>query len=277
MRPLIMQTKQRPLSGSFPEVVLPHNTDSPEVSYEDGLHFHKSPVSTSRTLGDEPPESVNTTYSAIKSETSETRDLDEPAYETRKTSHRKLPWLLALGVFLLTATALGAGLGVPLAKCQSKLNPNSYAPIPASNVTSVQTGKFCDSDGNLTRKSKLYTASAVFHFDLYCGKDFRAGYQAFNPVTQSGIANGTITDLVAIVAYSVTDCINACVSMNNLVQAGNSDSPPCQSITFLPNMKDLVLTEWGNCFLKNATINDLTSAYDNVDAVSAEVYRLRKE
>lgn len=266
-----MESTRRPPSGSFPEVVHPYGTDSPEVSCEDGLHLHAthpSPASSSKILNDEPPNSTYISYSPSNSGKVRMHDF-------HKTSRKTFALLCGLAVFLFTAIALSTGLGIPLAKCRNELDPEKYAPLAATDVVSVQKGKFCNSKGVLTRDAQ-YNVSSTFHFDLYCGREFQRGGSAFDPVTKSGIPNGTVQDIMVVVAYSVPDCINACASMNLLASAGNSTSPPCQSVTFLANMKDSVASRQGNCFLKNATINDLSSAESNVDAVSAEVHRLRK-
>lgn len=265
---LMMQNMARPVSGTYPEAVRRNSTDSPEVTYVNGLRPQKTPESY--------PEIVN--EGSIGSPYTQSPDdsgMIAP-HDFHKTSRKNFALLVALGVFLFTALALSTGLGIPLAQCRNKLNPDGYAPIPALNVTSVKKGKFCNKNGNLTRNQRYY-ASDTFSFDLYCAKEFRESSEAFDPFTKNRVAKGVIRDIVAIVAYSVPDCISACTSMNEIVKAGNSSSPPCQSITFVPNMQETVIGERGNCFLKNATINDLNSAYVNLDAVSAEVHRLRNE
>lgn len=61
-----------------------------------------------------------------------------------------------------------------------------------------------------------------------------------------GFNSGTVTDLTAIVAYSIDSCIDQCVAYN---VAGGS----CQAVTYGANIT-LALSRGGiqgNCFLKD--------------------------
>lgn len=196
-----------------------------------------------------------------------------PMHGFRKTTRKKFAALIALGVFLFTTLAFSTGLGIPLAKCRNRFSPNNYAPLPPGNINTVKFNGFCDKNGELTRQP-IYNASGNAQFDLFCGQDFTSGLPALNPST--GATDGRVRDMVAIVAYSVGSCIEACASMNELAIEDTPENPKCQSVTFTSQMQASVNRQGGNCFLKNATLANLDQAYiDNDIYVSAEVHLLR--
>lgn len=196
-----------------------------------------------------------------------------PMHGFKKTTRKKFATLVALGVFLFTALALSTGLGIPFAKCRNRFSPNSYAPLPPSNINSLKFNGFCNQNGELTRPS-IYNTSGNTQFDLFCGSDFTSGLPALNPST--GATDGRVRDIIAIVAYSVGNCIEACASMNKLAIQVDFQNPRCQSVTFSSKMKTFLSEQGGNCFLKNATLASLNQANDDDSTyVSAEVHSLR--
>lgn len=276
--PLMMEPTTRPESAALPEVVPVESLHGRPMRHEDSWYAQPqllSPPSASNSSSNLPQTAITAPYpqSSLYPEVSDTVGLKG----FHKTSRRKFALLVALAVFLFTSVALSTGLGIPLAKCRNRLVPSNYAPVTASKVESVRKNDFCDKNGQLTRDSRFTARGGNGHFDLHCGLVFSASLPAYDPATDNGLANGAIQNRIVIVAYSVADCIQACATMNSIAKAGNSSSPPCQSITFLPDMAAELEKNGGNCFIKNATVNDLNLANKDPTAVSAEVQRLRGE
>ena len=72
---------------------------------------------------------------------------------------------------------------------------------------------------------------------------------------------GTIKDIAGIVAYSFSDCMDACAEMNEFNQVnlrlnlGPNLGPNtlCQGVTFSANMSQFYSNRRSNCYLKNTT------------------------
>lgn len=264
-----MQNTTRTDDATLPEVVPVESTNKDNTIYHHYSWFER-PIPTSDNGSDAPITSITNPYShAIEESTIGVKGF-------HKTWRKNFALLVALGIFLFTALALSTGLGIPLAKCRNRVSPDGYAALGPLKVNLVKMDAFCNKNGKLTRNS-TYEVNESFHFDLYCGVKFNPGLPAYDAIARNGVANGTIQNILSIVSYSVSDCINACASMNKVAKAGDSTNPPCQSITFLAGMGAAVTQHDGNCFLKAATVNNLNDGVSDNNAISAEVGRLRKE
>jgi hypothetical protein len=99
-------------------------------------------------------------------------------------------------------------------------------------------------------------------FTSYCGEDFTAGLAADG--------GGVIADIAGIVAYSATDCMEACSALN--YQSNKWRTPTkCLSISFWIDLNDMTVAEGGNCWLKNASLAVGAEATLNNLAVSAKL------
>jgi len=196
-----------------------------------------------------------------------------------KTSRKNFAALIALATFLFTALAIATGLGIPLAQCRNRLNPNNYSPLQPDKISNLKKGAYCNDRGQLTRDPLFTTRNGSASFDLKCGVILQEGLPALDPTSNVSSLQGTVRNIQTIVSYSVSDCIEACHSLNAMSEdkEKNSENPKCQSVTFIPALSGALSQGYGgNCFLKNSTLFDLSQASVSVVAVSAEVHRLRE-
>lgn len=260
-------------SSALPEVVPIEGLKSNPIRHDDDWymkpHTAYSPLSNS-------PYTSSPSQQTYAQTTTDNHSLRVQGFE--KTSRKKFALLCVLATFLVTALVFGIGLGIPLALSRNKLAPNNYAVLPALQVDTLKKTGFCDKNGELTRSSLFTARDGSSSFDIECGVIFQEGLPAFDPTTNSNQPSGTVRNIAALVAYTVSDCIEACASFNNLTLNKIADSPKCQSITFISKLRGAVDGYGGNCFLKNATLQDLRQAAVSKEAaVSAEVHRLRNQ
>lgn len=197
---------------------------------------------------------------------------------TPQTKRRRPNWItigVALCTFIVTALAVGAGLGVPLRQCREQTDTKNYLVLPADQVLTLRTDSFCDSHSQLTRNPVYDLGHNNASYDLHCGLVFQAGAPAYDPTSTTG-PSGTVRNIMTIITYDVDDCIRACDSMNVLTVNADPRSPQCQSITFVSQLQNAVKDYHGNCFLKNSTMYEIGQAIPGIGiAVSAEVHGLR--
>ena len=93
--------------------------------------------------------------------------------------------------------------------------------------------------------SKTYTSGPGYKFSLQCGVNI-AG------LTPSD-TSGTIKDITGIVAYSFSDCMEACAEMNDFNRVNHGPDNLCQGVTFSANMSQFYSDRRSNCYLKNIT------------------------
>ena len=67
-------------------------------------------------------------------------------------------------------------------------------------------------------------------------------------------------DLIAIIVYSLNDCMHACASWNWWKES----STPCVGVTFAAEMAPHILKDGGTCFLKKAIITNPSTGLTNV-------------
>lgn len=116
--------------------------------------------------------------------------------------------------------------------------PTSFAPEALTNLsvpaprTVVSLALDCP-----TIQGNPFTSGATgYTFTQWCDHDYPVG-------SASDGNNGTIKDIIAITAYAMEDCMEACSSMN-IKRFG----PVCAGVAFNPDM-GLYFT--GNCWLKD--------------------------
>lgn len=272
-KPLIMQQNQddKHDSSFLPEVVpieaLKSNTIRHDETWYLNPHTVYSPLSNS-------PYTSSPSQQTYVQAPIDDHSLRVQSFE--KTSRKKFALLCVLVTFLATALVFSIALGIPLALSRNKLDPNNYAVLPALQVDTLKKNGFCDNNGDLVGGSVFTTRDGSASFDIECGVIFQEGLPAYDPAANSKTPSGTVRNIAALVTYTVSDCLEACASLNNLTIDKVTDSPKCQSVTFITKLQGAVEGYGGNCFLKNSTLQDLGQAAVSKDAaVSAEVHRLR--
>ena len=115
---------------------------------------------------------------------------------------------------------------------------SNYAPAATSAVNTLAINcPALDNQETITHFGDKFTS--------YCGENFAAGLAADG--------GGVIAEIAGIVAYSATDCMEACSALN--YQSNKWGIPTkCLSISFWINLNNFTLSFGGNCFLKNATL-----------------------
>ncbi|KAI8721540.1 hypothetical protein NCS52_00295600 [Fusarium sp. LHS14.1] len=160
-------------------------------------------------------------------------------------------WAFAVLVAAVTAIvvggAVGGGLGAALANCQSRLR---LLPPRLANAHCLRARKprRPDQVNNLTLecpeagKSREVGATDGYKFDMWCGIDAPYGTR-----TQDG---GTISDIAGLIAYTLDDCLQACIQMRNFNESGHGVRS-CESVQFGARLKDHVAQYGSNCWLKD--------------------------
>ncbi|KAJ9616675.1 hypothetical protein H2200_000394 [Cladophialophora chaetospira] len=117
----------------------------------------------------------------------------------------------------------------------SSLSTSTTSSSATATPTSGEGTYNCPSDNDRSYTSPL---SSTQEFTIFCDTDWPSGMDGFR--------SGTVTDLTAVVAYSIDACIDQCVAYN---VAGGS----CGAVTYGANIT-LALSRGGiqgNCFLKD--------------------------
>jgi hypothetical protein len=132
---------------------------------------------------------------------------------------------------------------------------SNYAPAATSAVSTLALNcPALDNQETITHFGDKFTS--------YCGEDFTAGLAADG--------GGVIADIAGIVAYSATDCMEACSALN--YQSNKWGAPiKCLSISFWTNLNNFTMGLGGNCWLKNATLAVGVEATLSNLAVSAKL------
>ncbi|KAL8784183.1 MAG: hypothetical protein Q9195_009151 [Heterodermia aff. obscurata] len=118
----------------------------------------------------------------------------------------------------------------------SKTSSKSSASINATPTTIVECPKV---------NGTIHTSFTGQNFRIRCGVDVTDG-----------------PDLLAILEYTVEDCIDACGNYN-------SESSTCQAVTFNANLTSSIPGRDGNCFLKASSNGVSTNGADPVLVASA--------
>lgn len=94
-------------------------------------------------------------------------------------------------------------------------------------------------------------------FTYHCGLDWLP-----NDAAEGG---QSVQDLMGLVAYSVDDCVSACLGYNLMAKPRNQTL--CEVVTFRRDMKAIFAAAAGNCFLKSGRPSSVGRG--NVNALAA--------
>jgi hypothetical protein len=84
--------------------------------------------------------------------------------------------------------------------------------------------------------------------------------------------NGNITDIAAIIAYSVEDCIDACSAINfQTYLSASADATTCSSVSFFNQAAAVIGVGNGNCWLKKGRLAEGVSGKAADGSVSAQL------
>lgn len=145
---------------------------------------------------------------------------------------------------------------VSATSCPAPTRTSSDATATAAEtfISTTQSAVALDCP-NVDGTTQFATIDSIkYNFALTCGQDFP-------PDT------GKNSDLVALVAYSLSDCFRACASYN--FNLGGAASAGCKAVSFTSNLAQNVASHAGNCWLKNSTLQAYTA--NKVTQVTAEL------
>jgi hypothetical protein len=126
---------------------------------------------------------------------------------------------------------------------------SNYTVVPAYQVNTLPLDCPTLNDQTMAITVNKSTATSTQNFRLQCNFDYPAGLPALN--------GGTVADLMGIIAYSLEDCLSACVYLN-----WQGTAPQCQSVFFGAALGYWVKQESANCWLKNSVPANDTFGYD---------------
>ncbi|KPM36267.1 hypothetical protein AK830_g10284 [Neonectria ditissima] len=189
-------------------------------------------------------------------------------YAPTEQRQQRLPFGLgvwAFGFLVAAITAIvvgggvGGGLGAALASCHSSdcsaapaetsacpkpdssndtaAYENGALPYTPISATKVNLTLDCP-EGDESREIK---SSDGFKFDMYCGIDAAMGSTADG--------GGQIADIGLLIAYTIEDCLQACVQLINL-NSRVEDVQACDSVAFSSSPREYLKSWGGNCWLK---------------------------
>ncbi|KAM5365003.1 hypothetical protein ACJZ2D_011263 [Fusarium nematophilum] len=151
--------------------------------------------------------------------------------------------LIAVVTAVLVGGAVGGGLGAALANSQNSWNETTiaqdgtilYTPKPPSQVKNLTLE--CPEKG-----PKELNGVNGYQFDMWCGVDAVPG-----SLNQE---DGEIWDIAAIIAYTIEDCMRACVELTH-INTTQKNVKRCESLVFGPTLQDLMTSHGANCWLKD--------------------------
>ncbi|PVH83239.1 hypothetical protein DL98DRAFT_513502 [Cadophora sp. DSE1049] len=163
-------------------------------------------------------------------------------------------------VLVILAAAIGGGVGGTMAVNNAKSENSNEAAISTITITttaSPATGTIASASAsgsststsasiisvptagtvaldcpNIDNTELRMTLVETSVFTVICGRDYP----------------GAKNDILAVTAYSLTDCARACASYNR-----NSGSKECKGAAFKNDLSYNVPVNYGNCWLKNNT------------------------
>ncbi|KAK4250203.1 hypothetical protein C7999DRAFT_38716 [Corynascus novoguineensis] len=175
-------------------------------------------------------------------------------------------WTIAvIAVLVVLGTGVGIGVGVGLSQSRSSsdspapstpttADPDPTDPDPAATdltsespsstssapVTSGTVGLAANSCTFSTPRT--FTASDGTAFTQFCFTDWPNNGEAED--------GSEVSDLRRLTLYTFEDCMEACVSFNNNIEA---DETPCKAVTYNSNLTSIIAVgkQGGNCFLKD--------------------------
>ena len=139
--------------------------------------------------------------------------------------------------------SVSSGMAIPTPVAQ-------YLPPSPSDVASVS---FNCQDGIVPESTHF---SADFH--VYCGTDFGTGLAS--TTKDSGGNTLNYIDILGVIAYSTSLCMQACLELNNWGESLDRPSADyCRAIHFSAELSSAVGQLGANCWLKNGTPADAGS------------------
>ncbi|KAK4223905.1 hypothetical protein QBC38DRAFT_398704, partial [Podospora fimiseda] len=120
----------------------------------------------------------------------------------------------------------------------NQTNPSPATPSPSTTHLPTTLPLDCPALSNTHQTITL--GSENYTFNLTCGMD---------------ISNQGKNDILATIAYSLHDCLQACASYNVKEGSGGRDHG-CVAIEFHKEFAWSVETTYGNCWLKNSTVGE---------------------
>jgi hypothetical protein len=84
-------------------------------------------------------------------------------------------------------------------------------------------------------------------FDLFCGVDMQ------NSIADEANPDLEVADVVAIFAYTVSDCLYACANAIHFEELWDKGFAGCKGVTWNYEMAASNSSNFANCWLKNGT------------------------
>ncbi|KAH0423337.1 hypothetical protein CcaCcLH18_12251 [Colletotrichum camelliae] len=148
-----------------------------------------------------------------------------------------------------TTIATGSPTGSTTESATSSSTTTTWISTPTSGLLAL------DCPGISGTTASMTVGGQSSRYDIECGVD----------------NNGAGIDIIAVVSWSLDDCLRACSSFNANRESG---SESCAGVQFHADIVDLVSRFSGNCFLKNTegrAVTDTNSTNFNLH-VSAMLY-----
>ena len=154
----------------------------------------------------------------------------------------------------VTATVTGASAS---SNATSSATPTTaYTPSAPTDVLLLSLN--CQND--TIQESTFHKGT----FQQYCGIDFGSG--AISTTKDSNGKALVYVDLLGIIEYTLSDCLQACLNMNVNNDLYNRDSSMyCRSILFNSQLRNSVQNVGANCWIKNGTPADINPISFPVD------------
>jgi len=114
--------------------------------------------------------------------------------------------------------------------------------VPTKGKLALDCPRINQTNQTVTLESRTWT------FSVRCGTDFAAW------------------DTVAIIAYSLRDCMQACASYNRNADRRNGGPERCAAVVFNADLTAAVPNFYGTCFLKNSTAEEYPGGGDGFAA-----------
>ena len=130
------------------------------------------------------------------------------------------------------------------------VTPTTYIPASPTDVPSLPLN--CQND--TVSENTFYQGT----FQEHCGVDFGGS----GPSATKDAAGNTLpySDIIGIIVYSLSDCYQACLNLNNKNGPTVADgSMLCRGVTFNSELASAVNNVGASCWLKNGTPVDIGS------------------
>ncbi|KAJ9616369.1 hypothetical protein H2200_000087 [Cladophialophora chaetospira] len=281
-----------PRSSIAPEIVPPNSYSTLEAQHP-GMEAAYTPVH-------------HQSYQSYHHQAPEPKPAYVDTSPMPQTSRGQGKWSVAALASLLTAVvvgaALGGGLGSTLINCRNEKcalsdNSGSDASLSTLTVTGTTTTTTTEASAAATNTatpsavlipaaptnvplldllcingSVSETAHRTATFLEHCGIDFGSNHVSTTK-DDSGTALSMV-DILGIIAYSPSDCYQACLTLDDYHANTRGDSSThCRSIVFNAKLADSAERNGANCWIKNGTPSDIgaLTQYSDKTFLSAEL------